>query len=246
VAGDVARREGVSFARRLAVILVTVAAFLWGVTAQFRSEHYDVGPTLFFEPMAVFAGGHQLPLGLLTGGIAAYAAAKLVRVPWGIVGDSLAIGACVMIAIGRIGCLVNGCCTGVICDGSWSSLCLRHGRGSEPHGLQLAARLIAPGDTLSLPVHPLPLYFMATASALLAGLLVLRRRHARTGLIGALFMLVYPATQLFLEFFRASTGGAPAGLRLTIPALTIVVGMVLVWLTLRAAPPDTQSTASAR
>lgn len=227
LAGRIAQNRGVPFGQRLVVILAAVAGFLWGVAAQFRLEHYEAVQAMLFRPSAVFDGGHRLPLGLLIGSTSAFLAARLVRATWAPIAAGLAIGTCLMIAIGRIGCFLNGCCSGLVCT-AWTFPCIRYGPGSEAHGLQLAHRLIAPGTPLSLPVHPLPLYFLVTAAALGGWLWWLLRRGTRPAVVAMLFAVIYPATQLALELLRASTQGHPTGLRLWGPVAGMVVGGILL------------------
>jgi phosphatidylglycerol:prolipoprotein diacylglycerol transferase len=214
---------------------VSTVAFVWGATLQFRVEQYALGTAAVFTPAAVLDGGHKLPMGLLVGGIVGLAGALLLRVPWRVMGDALAIGACVIMTVGRIGCFLNGCCSGLACPTWLAPLCPRYGIGSEAHGLQLAHRDILPGTPLSLPVHPLPLYFLAAAGATLLVLLAIRRAGARDGTAGAVFLVTYPALHLALEHLRASTGGSPTTLSALLPTIGIAVGATALAMRLRRA-----------
>jgi phosphatidylglycerol---prolipoprotein diacylglyceryl transferase len=109
---------------------------------------------------------------------------------------AVAIGA----AVGRIGCFLNGCCHGAVCDLPWA---IRFPVGSHAWVRQLNAGLIEPGALLSLPVHPTQLYSCAAALLVLTILVGYARRHARPpGRVMALLMIFYPLTRWPIEAVR--------------------------------------------
>jgi phosphatidylglycerol---prolipoprotein diacylglyceryl transferase len=61
-------------------------------------------------------------LGALLGGYAGVEIAKRVLGYRSVTGDLFAIIAPLGIAIGRIGCLINGCCLGRVCEPAWYSI----------------------------------------------------------------------------------------------------------------------------
>jgi phosphatidylglycerol---prolipoprotein diacylglyceryl transferase len=109
---------------------------------------------------------------------------------------AVAIGA----AVGRIGCFLNGCCHGAVCDQPWA---IRFPTGSHAWVRQLNAGLIEPDAAFSLPVHPTQLYSCAAALLVLAILLGYARRPARRpGQVMALLMIFYPLTRWPIEALR--------------------------------------------
>ena len=92
-----------------------------------------------------------------------------------VIAPSLALG----IALGRLGCFLNGCCYGDRCDLPWAvsfpgprvgvpgdpALTLH---GSPPWADQVRAGLIGPDQAWSLPVHPTQLYSPIDGLILLA------------------------------------------------------------------------------
>jgi hypothetical protein len=120
-------------------------------------------------------GARLLPsvLGAMAGGIVLWLVAQkalgLRRVPWA----TLAIGLVVVVAIGRLGCLLNGCCFGRTTDLPWA---IHYGAGSAIWILHRALGWLAPGALASLPVHPYPLYETVGLALWLPVALALRRR----------------------------------------------------------------------
>lgn len=164
-------------------------------------------------------GPRRLPLGLLTGGLAAAAVGVVTRASLRDLGDALALGASALITIGRVGCFLNGCCTGAVC-GPWAphALCMAYGPGTETYLLQVATGVIPPGTPMSLPVHPLPLYFGVAALITFVALVVLFRRGAAPGTMLAVFCVVRPTTKLLFETLRMSTLARSDALMVAIPA----------------------------
>jgi phosphatidylglycerol:prolipoprotein diacylglycerol transferase len=105
------------------------------------------------------------------------------------------------IAIGRLGCLLAGCCFGLPTSVPWG---LRFAPGSHAYVAQQQAGLLAPGAHESLAVHPWPLYDALGALGIACWL---RRRHwRREGSETLMVVGLYLANRAVLEFFR---DGAP-------------------------------------
>src|SRR5207247_1232484 len=122
--------------------------------------------------------------------------------PWRATGDALAVWASVLIPIGRLGCLANGCCMGRAC-GRFALFCWRHAPDTQAYNAQVAAHLIPADAPLSLPAHPLPLYFAMASLLTLGVLLWLFHRGAPAGSLLAAFCILRPAAKLALEPLRA-------------------------------------------
>jgi phosphatidylglycerol:prolipoprotein diacylglycerol transferase len=215
------RRRVLTPATALAVALAWLFLFI-GSKWHSRLEHLPWTQALLVSPVELFAPGRRLPLGLLTSGTAAALACLALRLPWRDVGDALAVFWSVLIPIGRIGCMVYGCCLGTVCP-SWLPFGWRYGPGTEAFHLQLAAGHLSPTSTVSLPVHPLPLYFALASLGTLAILVWLLRRAAPPGTLLLTFCLLRPATKLALEPLRAEP--ALPWLMIGIPAATLGVAI---------------------
>lgn len=94
---------------------------------------------------------------------------------------SLALG----IAIGRVGCLMNGCCYGQSCDLPWA---IHYPVDSALHALGA--------------VHPTQVYSILANLSVMAVLLWIARRRAFPGQIFALFLLLYSPGRFIVEFLR--------------------------------------------
>jgi phosphatidylglycerol---prolipoprotein diacylglyceryl transferase len=94
---------------------------------------------------------------------------------------SLALG----IAIGRVGCLLNGCCYGKACGCGWA---IHYPAESPLHALGA--------------VHPTQVYLILGNLALMALLLWTARKRAFPGQVFALFLLLYSPLRFTVEFLR--------------------------------------------
>ncbi|MEE9465249.1 MAG: prolipoprotein diacylglyceryl transferase family protein [Candidatus Neomarinimicrobiota bacterium] len=117
-------------------------------------------------------------------------------------GDLLAINIALIVGIGRIGCLLHGCCFGRPTSLPWG---IEYPVGTLPHWLHSATGLITPQATASLALHPIQLYeaiflFGAAGVMLLFG----RRMNNRNAML-PLFFSFYLFLRFLIEFIRDIT-----------------------------------------
>ncbi len=148
--------------------------------------------------------------------------------------DFASIGTAFAMATVRIGCLLAGCCFGTVCTLPWG---LRFPQGSTPWKEQLSDGLILATAPQSLPVHPLPVYFLLLSLGTGILLLWLSRRRTYPGQVCLTYLAVHESGKGLLELLRyhfvwhlpvtSLAVGAVAGLallirvRFGIPALTV-------------------------
>jgi len=119
------------------------------------------------------------------------------------VADAVGLNMPIGFAIGKIGCFLAGCCYGRRCD-TFPGVAFRP--GSLAYESQRAARVLPPGASASLPVHPTQLYEFALALGLFALLRWLKPRFARPGQAYLAYVLGYSLWRFIIEFFREDPG----------------------------------------
>ena len=118
--------------------------------------------------------------GALLGGYAAVEISKRLLGYRGVTGDWFAIIAPVGIMLGRIGCLLHGCCLGRVCVASWYTI-------NDVHGV---ARW---------PAVPVEFIF----NALMLGVILLFRwGRIAPGQLFHIYLMTYGIFRFFHEFFR--------------------------------------------
>ena len=150
-------------------------------------------PRYLHDPASLF--GVVRAGGVFLGGfIAAVIAAiillrryKLQPLPsFDVVVPSLALGQ----AIGRMGCLMAGCCWGGHCDLPWAIT----------YTNPIAAENL--GTPLHVPLHPFPIYASVFNLGLYLLLAALYKRHPAPGRVFATYMVLYGIGRMLLEMTR--------------------------------------------
>lgn len=167
--------------------------------------------------VAVLAGG-----GVWLGGVAGAVAYGLWffrrhRLDAGQAMNVLFVAAPLGHAVGRLGCLLAGCCYGAACSLPWAITY------SDP----LAAELS--GTPLGVPLHPSPLYEAAAELLNFALCWRLWRRRPGPWAVPALWLALYGAERFVLELFRGDPRGSWAGLS-TSQWLALGMLAAAVWL----------------
>ncbi len=137
--------------------------------------------------------------------------------------DIAAIGICVGLIFGRMGCFLGGCCFGTHTE---SFLGLRFPAFSPASESQWRAGLLPQPGVESLPVHPTQLY-EAIGCALIAGyLLWLRPKKRFQGQVMLAFLGLYAILRFVLEFWRADERGEILGLSTSQALGILALGLV--------------------
>jgi phosphatidylglycerol:prolipoprotein diacylglycerol transferase len=142
------------------------------------------------------------------------------------VAPALAIG----LALGRIGCFLNGCCYGDTCDPVQIPWAGRFPAESPPWVDHVRQGLIAPYATSSLPVHPTQLYSALDGLILLGLLSAFFPLRRKDGEVMALLMVTYPISRFLIEYLRDDEAVFFAGMTISqsISVLVFAAGL-LVW-----------------
>jgi phosphatidylglycerol:prolipoprotein diacylglycerol transferase len=147
------------------------------------------------------------------------------------IAPSIAIGT----ALGRVGCFLNGCCYGDLCDISW--LAVRFPAGSPPWLAERTQGLIASDATRSLPLHPTQLYSVVDGLILFALLTAYYPIRRRDGEVMSLFLITYPVTRFLIERLRDDEAALASGFTIaqTVSLFVVAAGLTF-WSWLSARP----------
>lgn len=189
-------REG--FRIRLLVLYATALALAGIAGSKLYSLVVEGGVgTLDFE----LAGGWRYPGAML--GVLIAAVALRDRLPAGLTLarylDAWVPGFALALAIGRVGCLLHGCCYGTITDVPWA---WSYPPGSLAWYEMIEAGVIDWGAPASASAHPLPLYFLILELYLFVFCLGLRMRKRYDGQVLLMFLAIHGPIKAALEFLR--------------------------------------------
>jgi phosphatidylglycerol:prolipoprotein diacylglycerol transferase len=107
--------------------------------------------------------------------------------PWSWL-DTAAPALALIVTVGRVGCLMAGCCWGAPTTAPW--------------GIVFTESSVAP---LTIPLHPTQVYYLVANLVITAALLVHRKTVAFRGELILLFVLMYVTSRSIIDPFR----GAP-------------------------------------
>jgi len=178
----------------LIVGAIVGARILYVIT--FWREEFAGKP--FVETIMVWRGGLVYYGGLMGASLGFILYARIKNLPLWKGADILAPSIALGYVFGRIGCLMNGCCYGRVCELPWA---IQFPNQSNAWHQQLSQGLVGPNDR-SLPVHPTQVYESLLNLALYGGLAWLYRRKKFDGQIFATYLVCYAVLRSFVEIFR--------------------------------------------
>jgi phosphatidylglycerol:prolipoprotein diacylglycerol transferase len=200
----------------VAVVVTAVCARAWtlAITGQYVAGsggqspeiRLDNGVKYNLEYFAIRSGGLTFYGGFLPAAVVILLITWLRRYNTWKVADVIAPSLMLGLSFGRIGCFLNGCCWGLVCEkGFFSNIAVRFPLNSNPHQAQLKeeqfARVLL-GKT-SLPVIPTELIESLFAFSLFLFLNWYTNRKRRHGEVLALAAGIYAVGRFLIEFLRA-------------------------------------------
>ena len=219
--------EGVS-----QLVICTMLGGAFGARLAYVCEHWssEYAERPFFEVFRFDKGGLMFYGGLIGAilVIAFFARAKKVRLIR--ILDLCAVVLPLGHAFGRVGCFLNGCCFGRICD---SAISVTYPANSPAWWEQVGAGLIGRAATETLPVLPSQLIEAAANLVLFAALFAWARKNPAEGRIGGAYLVAYAIIRFFTEMMRSDP-------RMTVGPFTIsqfislCTGAIGAWLLLRS------------
>jgi len=136
------------------------------------------------EIFAIHHGGLVYYGGLIGATLAGILYARLKQLPTWKLADILAPSLALGYAIGRIGCLMNGCCYGRECHQPW------------------AIHFPSSHETLGAAVHPTQVYESLLNLGLCFALAWFFERRKFDGQVFAIYLMCYAIARSFVELFR--------------------------------------------
>ncbi|MGC8639264.1 MAG: prolipoprotein diacylglyceryl transferase [Isosphaeraceae bacterium] len=135
---------------------------------------------------------------------------------------------------GRLGCFLNGCCYGDVCNVPWA---VRFPKPSVAWHDQWLNGLIPPDATYSSPLHPTQLYSSFDSLVIMILLLAFYPLRRRDGEVLGLLMVTYPITRFLIEYLRNDEGVFFAGMTISQNiSIALFLGGLAYWLWLSRLP----------
>jgi phosphatidylglycerol---prolipoprotein diacylglyceryl transferase len=207
---------------------------LVGARAFFVLQYWGTRVSSIWEIFKIWEGGIVLYGSIMGGTLAFFVFRWFKPFPLRPMLDCIAPALALGIAIGRVGCFLNGCCYGDRCDFPWAAA---FPKGSMPWQAQLAEGLITSDAAKSLPVHPTQIYSTIDGLILLFLLSTYYPLRRRDGEVMALLMIAYPITRFLIERLRNDEKAIAFGMTVSqnISILLVILGIVN-WLVLQRWP----------
>jgi len=164
------------------------------VISYWREEFAD-------HPMEIFMiqkGGLVFYGGLIGSSLACIIYVRLKKLPLWKFADILAPSVALGYVFGRIGCLLNGCCYGRVCDVPWA---IQYPNQSPIWRQHYGLGLVGEYDR-SAPVHPTQIYESLLNLLFYTGLVWLYRWKKFDGQVFGAYLVGYALLRSFVEIFR--------------------------------------------
>lgn len=220
-------------ALKAVLLLLGLAPFGW-LGARVHSYAFEQELPLghlFLAPGNLLKPGYRMPGGILAAAIAAPVLAAFMRLPFLRWADLVCPLVPLALGIGRIGCLLRGCCFGTLCGLPWA---IGFSNPSEAYANHDMRRLLVPGAMTSLSVHPFQLYLSLAALCVSIALLRFERQKRFDGEVAIMFVALQGLTMGALEVFRETTMFPPVPLRQAGPiAAGVLATLFLVAIRIR-------------
>ena len=221
------------------IVALALQVFLWGLVGarlfyviEYRDQFFPPGRTFVQalpDVLNLAAGGLVVFGSLPTAALTAWRFAARRGLPLLELADCVAPGLLVGLALGRIGCFLNGCCYGGPCDLPWA---MQFPPQSPPWLDQAARGLIPATSAGSLPVHPAQLYAALDAGLLAALAVAFTPLARRPGEVFALVLTLHPISRLLLEAIRIDEPpmfGTPLSISQLVSVVLLGLAAALWW-----------------
>ena len=175
-------------------------------------EYWGTEIQSLWEVLQYWKGGIVYYGGLIGGSVAFFVYRRMRPFPLRPYMDVLAPSIAIGTMFGRLGCFLNGCCYGRVCDLPWA---VSFPKPSPAWLHHHEWRMISEGAVRSLAVHPTQIYSAIDGLVLLLLLSAFFPLRRRDGEVFALLIVTYPITRFLIEFLRNDEGAFFAGLTIS-------------------------------
>jgi phosphatidylglycerol:prolipoprotein diacylglycerol transferase len=229
-----ARRAGLDANKVLDLGIWVIIAALVGAKALLFIVDFEQFTSSWQEFTTLLRSGGVFYGGLIAAVLVCIYQLRKHRLPLWTSGDLFAPGIALGYMVGRLGCLMAGCCFGKPTDVSWAITF------TDP-----VANLNV-GTPLNVPLHPTQLYESTTGLMILL-LLILAERVWRgfPGRTFWLFVLLYSVSRFVIEFYRGDDRGTPLWTLSTSQLISVVLAplsLIMLWYLSRPAKPPAVET----
>jgi phosphatidylglycerol:prolipoprotein diacylglycerol transferase len=229
-----ARRWGLNASKVMDFGIYLIIAALVGAKLMLVAVDFDYFRTQPRELLSLVRAGGVFYGGLLGALAVGLWLVRRYGLPVWTTADLFAPGIALGHVIGRLGCLLAGCCYGQPTDAAWG-ITFTH---------PVAAANV--GTPLGLPLHPTQLYDAGAELIILAVLLVLERRgRGFPGRTFWLYMLLYAISRYVVEIYRGDPRGMVWGMSTSQFVSILIVPLALVMLMRLRARPAAPAPATA-
>jgi phosphatidylglycerol:prolipoprotein diacylglycerol transferase len=207
-------------------------------------QYWGRGIDSVLDVIQYWKGGIVYYGGILGGTIAFFAYRHFRPFPLRPYLDAMAPAIMIGTLFGRLGCFLNGCCYGDVCNFPWA---VSFPEPSPPWADQMRAHLLPPAATYSLPLHPTQLYSALDSLIICLLLLAFYPLRRRDGEVMGLLMIAYPITRFLIEYLRNDEGVFFAGFTISQNvSILLLLGGLAYWIWLSRFPLDREAKNSDR
>jgi phosphatidylglycerol:prolipoprotein diacylglycerol transferase len=216
-----ARAAGLDGNRVLDLGIWVIIAALVGAKALLFVVDFEHFTSSWSEFTTLLRSGGVFYGGLIAAVLVCIYQLRKHRLPLWQSGDLFAPGIALGYMVGRLGCLLAGCCYGRPTDVAWAVTF------TDP------AANFNVGTPLNTPLHPTQVYEALAGLVMLVVLLVLERRSRHfPGRTFWTFVLMYSVSRFFIEFYRGDDRGLVFDMVSTSQAISIVLAplsLFMLW-----------------
>ena len=188
--------------------LYTIFAGILGGRTFYVIQNFGAYKNNILDVFKIYEGGLVFYGGLMASIAAIVVFSKIKKLPVLKTIDIIAFAFALGVACGRIGCFLNGCCWGDVCNLPWAvsfpkSVDVNLMIDGSPAFLHhLGQSLVSVSDTHSLSVHPTQIYSMLGNLSIFFIIKAFFKHRRRDGEVTLMFCGLYSIMRFTVEIFR--------------------------------------------